>query len=427
MRRWSSLSGVFLITALIALPVQGAQDVYLGLQAYSSGGKALGVGIVDFTARSPEAGAIAEKLQGIIREDLLFTQYFTIVENGPAPKSGRLDSVAWGSLGAQVAILGDVQMQGPTVSLTCRIIDVASGKILYEKGGDGSKDAHRRLAHLIADQLTFQLSGQPGIAHSRIAFINNQSRNKEVYVMDYDGANVVRLTFDRSIALLPEWSPDGKAIAFNSYKAQNPDAYLLDFPGGTVRQLSMRQGLNTSPHFSPDGQTLALTLSRGGDPDLYLIDRGGKIIRRLTHTTGVDSSPTFSPNGQQIAFISDRAGSPDLYVVDTTGAGVQRLTYGQWVDAPSWSPKGNLIVYERQRAQGQYDIYTVDPSGRNNQALTQGGARNEGPSWSPDGRFIVFASNRNGRRQLFIMGADGSNPHPVGDIPGQCFDPSWGP
>jgi TolB protein len=420
------LPTVFIALSL-AIPIPAAQDVYLGLQAYGSGGKQLGVGLINFTGRSPEAGQMAQKLQGIIREDLLFTQYFTIVENGPAPSGGRLDSVAWGSLGAQVAIMGEVQIQGQTLSLTCKIVDVASNKILYEKGGDSSKDAARRLAHLISDQLTFQLSGQPGIAHSRIAFVNNQSKNKEIYVMDYDGANVIRLTFDRSITLLPEWSPDGKAIAYNSYKAGNPDAYVMDFPGGTSKQLSVRQGLNTSPHWSPDGQTLALTLSRGGDPDLYLIDKSGKIIRRLTYAAGVDSSPVFSPNGQQIAFISDRSGNPELYVMDTTGAGVQRLTYGQWVDAPSWSPKGNLIVYERQRSQGQYDVYVIDPAGRNNQALTQGGARNEGPSWSPDGRFIVFTSNRNGRRQLFIMGADGSNPHQVGDVPGSCFDPSWGP
>jgi len=34
--------------------------------------------------------------------------------------------------------------------------------------------------------------------------------------MDYDGANVARLTFDRTIDILPVWSPDGKAIVFNS-------------------------------------------------------------------------------------------------------------------------------------------------------------------------------------------------------------------
>jgi TolB protein len=406
-----------------------AADVYLGLQAYGAGGKALGVGLTEFSAASsaPETANVAQTLRSIVREDLLFARYFNIVEGGPRLAGDKLDSVAWGSLGAQVAITGEVKLEGDKVSLTTRIYDVGTGKILWEKTGEGVRAATRRLAHLLSDQLTFQLSGQPGIAHTRIVFSNNQSKSKEIYVMDYDGANVVRLTFDRSIALLPEWSPDGKMIVFNSYRAQNPDAYWMDFPGGTVHQLSMRQGLNTSPHFSPDGTQVALALSKGGDPDLYLIDRGGKIIRRLTYSPGVDTSPAFSPNGQQIAFISDRSGTPELYVMDTTGANVQRLTYGQYVDSPAWSPKGGLIAYERQRSQGQYDIYTIDPSGHNNQALTEGNARNEGPAFSPDGRFIMFSSNRNGRRQLYVMGADGSDPHQVSDIPGNCFDPSWGP
>lgn len=414
--------------ALTGNPVRAA-DVYLGLQAYGGTGKALGVGLSRFNALSsgPDAGTATDTLRSVVRSDLLFSKYFNIVEGGPEPSSGKVDSVAWGSIGAVVLITGEVELRGGSLTLRCRIVDVGTGKILYEKEGQAGQDAVRRLAHLLADQLIFQLSGQPGIAHSRIAFANNQTRQKEIYVMDYDGANVVRLTFDRSIALLPEWAPDGKAIAYNSYKAQNPDAYVMDFPGGTAKQLSMRQGLNTGPHWSPDGSTLAITLSKAGNPDIHLIDRSGKIIRRLTNSPGVDTSATFSPNGQQIAFISDRAGSPELYVMDIAGAHVQRLTYGQWVDSPAWSPKGDMIVYERQRSQGQYDIYVIDPSGRNNQALTEGNARNENPSWSPDGRFIAFASNRNGRRQIFVMGADGSDPHQVGNVPGNSFDPSWGP
>jgi len=420
----------FFVLSFALTPAMPASDVYLGLQAYGGPGKALGVGLLPFTSATSgsEAAGLADKLRAVVREDLLFTRYFNIVEGGPSLGSnGKIDSVAWGSLGAQVAISGEAKLEGGTLTLECRILDVASGKNLYAKSGDAKKESARRLAHLLSDQLTFQLSGQPGIAHTRIAFVNNQTKHKELYVMDYDGYNVMHMTFDRSIALLPKWSPDGKAIVFNSYKAQNPDAYIMEFPSGQVRKLSMRQGLNTGPHWSPDGTLLTVTLSKGGDPDLYLVDRTGKTVRRLTYASGVDTSGTFSPNGQQIAFVSDRSGSPELYVMDTTGANTQRLTYGQWVDGPAWSPKGDIIAYERQQSQGQYNIYTIDPQGRNNQVLTEGTGRNEAPTWSPDGRFIVFISNRNVRRQLFVTGADGSNPHQLGDVPGECFDPSWGP
>jgi len=416
--------------ALCALSFRSshAAEVYLGLQAYGGTGKALGVGIAPFASPSSdsESASMAGTIRSVMREDILFTRLFSVTEGGPLV-GDKLDSMAWSGLGAQVVVTGTVKADGPDVHLECRIYDVSSGKILWGKEGTGPKLNARRLAHLMSDQITFQLSGQPGIAHTRIAFVNNHTGKKEIYVMDYDGANVRQLTRLHSITLLPKWSPDGKWIAFNSYKAGNPDAYLMDSDGGNIQDLSNRQGLNTSPNWSPDGKTLALTMSRGGDPELYLIERSGRIVRRLTYSPGVDTSPSFSPNGQQIVFISDRAGTPELYVMDITGANIQRLTYGQWVDAPAWSPRGDGIAYERQRSQGRYDVYMIDSAGKNNHVISEAGARNENPTWSPDGRFLAYASDRDGTGKICTMGADGDSPHCVSALGGESFTPSWGP
>jgi TolB protein len=403
-----------------------AAEVYLGLQAFGGTGKALGVGVAPYQAADASSDSFATTIRSVMREDILFTRLFTVTEGGPAVKD-KLDSAAWSGLGAQVVVSATVKVDGPDVHMECRIYDVSSGKILWGKEGVGSKLGVRRLAHVMSDQVTYQLSGQPGIAHTRIVFVNNRTGKKELYEMDYDGQEVRQLTQMHSITLLPKWSPDGKWIAFNSYKAGNPDAYLMDFGTGRVQDLSNRQGLNTAPNWAPDGQSLALTLSRGGDPELYLIDRAGRILRRLTYSPGVDTSPCFSPNGQQIAFISDRPGNPELYVMDVTGANVQRLTYGQWADGPSWSPRGDAIAYERQRSQGRYDIYVVEPSGRNNHLISEAGARNESPSWSPDGRFIAYASDRDGPVKICTMGADGSSPHCLTPLTGDSSTPSWGP
>jgi len=422
------LAGATFVMLLTCRQVSAA-DVYLGLQAYTAGGKPLGVGLAAFTSTGNDADSVsaANKLRSVIREDLLFTRLFSVVENGPLPTGDKLDSLAWGAQGAQVVITGRVSLQGDQVNLECKIYDVSSGKILIGKQGSGLRSTVRRLAHLMSDQLIFQLSGQPGIAHTRIAFVNTRTGHKEIYVMDYDGAGIRQITSFRNITITPRWSPDGKKIAFTSYRAGNPDAYTIDANGGNLRELSARQGLNTAPAWSPDGDTVALTLSRGADPDIFLIDISGRIKQRLTYVPGVDTSPTFAPNGQEIAFVSDRAGNPELYVMDNTGANVQRLTYGQWVDAPAWSPRGDFIAYERQRGGAQYDIYVIDPNGKSNQSITQGEGRNEDPSWSPDGRFIAFTSNREGRRRIYVMGSDGSDPHAIGDISGESSMPSWGP
>lgn len=411
----------------LVLPSLFAADVYLNLQAYGGTGKPLGVGVAPFIAVSGgDTPRLAETLRSVVREDLLFTRLFSVVEGGPSP-SEKVDTMTWNGVGAQVLVSGEVRAEGDNIRLECKIYDVATGKVLYAKEGTGPRSGLRRIAHLMSDDLTYQLSGQPGVAHTRIVFVNHRAKVKDLYVMDYDGHNTRQLTNHRSITLLPKISPDGKTVVYNSYKAGNPDAFTIDFQGGASRDFSVRQGLNTAPNWSPDGQNVVLTLSRGGDPDLFLLDRTGKIVRRLTYTPGVDSSASFSPNGQQIVFISDRSGTPELYVMDITGANTQRITYGQYTDSPAWSPKGDLIAYERQRGQGRYDIWVIDPNGRNNRQISEAGVRNEHPSWSPDGRFLAFMSDREGRQKICVMGSDGSSPHCVTDLPGNSAMPSWGP
>ena len=129
-------------------PLGAASEVYLGLQKSGGPGHALGVGLLPFTSSSanPEAGVLADKARAVVREDLLFTNYFNIVEGGPKPVSGKLDGLAWTSLGAQVVIDGDVKLEGTTLTLECRILDVGTGKVLFAKAGDSRREALRRLA-----------------------------------------------------------------------------------------------------------------------------------------------------------------------------------------------------------------------------------------------------------------------------------------
>ena len=38
---------------------------------------------------------------------------------------------------------------------------------------------------------------------------------------------------------------------------------------------------------------------------------------------------------------------------------------------------------------------------------------NVAPAWSPDGSRIAFLTDRSGRWEIWVMGADGSDPHPM--------------
>jgi Tol biopolymer transport system component len=50
----------------------------------------------------------------------------------------------------------------------------------------------------------------------RIAFQSERNGNTDIYVMNVDGSEEVRLTSDTSREVYPDWSPDGSKITFVS-------------------------------------------------------------------------------------------------------------------------------------------------------------------------------------------------------------------
>jgi TolB protein len=350
-------------------------------------------------------------LRDIVRDDLLFSRYFEVVEEGQ---------------GAPWKVEGQLVAGGGKLLLDAKLVEQGSKEPLFARHYKQEAAYQRSLAHKLADDIVHAVTGKKGIAHSQIAFINNKTGSKEVYVVDYDGENLRQLTRHGSITLLPRWSPDRRRIAYTSYKDGNPDLWLLDLANGQTTALSSDQGLNISGGFSDDGGQLLMTLSRQKSPNLYLKNLVDGSVTRLTHHFGADSSPTFSPDAAQVAFVSDRSGNPQIYVLDMSTHRARRLTNMNWCDSPSWSPTGEWIAFSgRAHNKDKMDIFLVDVTGTQVRQLTRVEGSNENPTWSPDGRFLAFTTTRNGRPELYVMDADGSAPHKVLAIPGSSVTPDW--
>ncbi len=421
-----------LVLALCAAaPALAGTEVYIKVGGQGATG-ALPLAVPPFIAADatkPQEALLAARLHDIVRDDLLFSRYFNLLENGPHYDGANLAAIApdWKTGGANW-ILGVKAAQDASLDeITVDLFDVGTGSSLFERYYKLDDHYERTLAHTISDDVVRALTGKKGVAHTRIAFVNDQTGDKELYLVDYDGARVRQLTRDRSIDLLPRFSPDRTRIAYTSYKDGNPDLFLLDVAKGVISPLSTYQGLNIAGGFSPNGSELLMTLSRGKSPNIYLKNLLDGTISQLTQQHGADSSPTFSPDGQQVAFTSDRAGNPEIYIMNMTTRRVRRLTNLAWCDSPSWSPTGEWIAFAgRANPQDPLDIFLVDVTGNQIRRLTNGEGANENPSWSPDGRFLVFTSTRDGAgSKLFVMDADGSAPRRLLHIPGSSITPAW--
>ena len=70
-------------------------------------------------------------------------------------------------------------------------------------------------------------------AHAQIAFTSIRDGNPEIYVMDADGSNVLRLTHHFAWDAYPAWLPDGRVIAFTSLRNLAGEEIFLIHPDGT--------------------------------------------------------------------------------------------------------------------------------------------------------------------------------------------------
>jgi TolB protein len=334
----------------------------------------------------------------------------------------------WSFLGADFLIRGSYRLQGERLEVVVRLFDVIHQTQLLKKAYSGNLKSARQLILRFADDMMVFLTGEPGIFQTRIAFESDVTGHKEIYLADFDGANIHRLTHDNGLDLSPVWLPDGKKISFVSYKKANPDLYTMDLASNAVECISQRPGLNIAPAWHPAGGKLAATLTINGNPELYLLDSRGEILRQLTVNWGIDVSPSWSPDGRKLAFVSDRAGKPQIYIMDLASGNTSRLTFeGDYNVSPAWSPRGDLIVYAGLH-EGHFDLFLISPDGRDLRQLTGGTGNNENPCWSPDGRMILFQSDRQDSNTLWVMLANGTEQRRLHlDLGGSHTDPAWSP
>jgi TolB protein len=399
----------------------------------------------DIAVRTPPGQPLEKTFHDVLWADLEYSGVVDMVSPSFYPtqvpsQPSEMKAADWAAAPANAYMVayGNMTVDGTSLAVAGFLSDVhnPTAPLALEKiyRGEAKDNDARKLAHQFADDIIGVLSGGvPGIAQTQIAYVSNKTGNKEIWDMDYDGANQHQLSTLKSISLTPRWSPDASRIAFTCYvpfrgitSAQiciysTDSNHLISFP--------RFRGTNSSPAWSPDGAEIAFMSSQAGDPEIYVSDTSGGHLHRVTFAAGVSTSPAWNPKtGKQIMFVSDRAGSPVLYLSNSDGSDVQKIDLPDkgYVIDPAWSPNGQLAAFSWRRPTGNYDIYVMDVVTRQLLELTRDEGRNERPSWAPDGRHLVFESTRTGTRQIWSMLANGSEPRQL-TFQGQNESPNWSP
>lgn len=386
------------LTTVLALPaVASAQEkgVSLGLQ-YRPGSKTMLIVL-------PIAGAHGDSLTAMLSRDFDYSDRFTVVGSSSAPPTASTPNYA---LFAKLGVDGIVQATVlPSGWLRVALHDVGTKKVRNTKDfslpSPAQSPAWRLAVHGAADGIEEWITGQRGIAQTRIAF----SRGGRVWTVDSDGANTTPVT---PSGMSPQWLPSGRGIVYAILDGARNPIMFKDLVTGAQRTLVSAGSVeHTTPVVSPDGRTLVFARGTDSGTDLYAQPMDGGSAQRITVGRGrASTQPTFSPDGQRIAYMSDRSGHPEVYISDLDGTNAELLTAAAFGDrdyraGPDWSPDGRLVAFQSRNG-GTFQIMTINLRDQSVRQVTNDG-RNDDPSWAPDSRHLVLTSNRSGIRQLWIV------------------------
>ncbi|HAF88228.1 MAG TPA: hypothetical protein DCG23_00420 [Deltaproteobacteria bacterium] len=214
----------------------------------------------------------------------------------------------------------------------------------------------------------FDIDGEWVDEGNSIIFASNRGNNPmQLYYLDLETGEIeLFYTGNLSNDDQPSLSPDGSKIAFRSDRTGNVEVYVVERDNTEeirITEITRASGEDWSPSWSPDGNQLVFASNRNGNFDIFVTNADGSNTKQLTNSPENEWLPTWSPDGKKIAFASNKEGNWDIFLMNPDGSEMTQLTSHPSTDTePVWSPDSEKIAFASMRSKDDstsYRIFTI--------------------------------------------------------------------
>lgn len=176
----------------------------------------------------------------------------------------------------------------------------------------------------------------PCRATKEMAVVMSRTGRPEIYITDFDGEIINRVTYSKATDASPSFSPCGKMIAFVSDRHGFAQIYTMTREGSRVRRISYVAGYSTSPAWSPDGNYIAYVFMRGGDFGIAVYEIASGETKIIGEALGSEDL-SWGADSRHIVYSNMKSRPASIVVLDIITGEKRQLTVGLNAFSPNWS------------------------------------------------------------------------------------------
>jgi TolB protein len=261
------------------------------------------------------------------------------------------------------------------------VVENANNFMLMISDSDGS---NAKIA-LQSKQPIISIAWSP--TGKEVAYVSFESKKPVVYIHHLESGRRRIFASYTGNNSAPAWSPDGKQIALALSISGNTQIYKMNTDGSNLIRLTQSEDtiIDTEPQFSPDGQSIYFTSDRGGDAQIYKMPANGEVIekaKRVTFKGNENTSPRISPDGESLAYISKTNFGHRLYIQNLSNGSALNLSDSSQDENPSFAANGDYVIYASV-LNGKNSLIAKPVEGGNAYILTLPYAKVKQPTWGP--------------------------------------------
>ena len=149
------------------------------------------------------------------------------------------------------------------------------------------------------------------------------------------------------------WSPDGKRLAFDSTRDGNTELYVVNADGSNTVRLTDSPSSEWAASWSPDGSKIAYTSDQSGIAEIWEMNPDGSHATQLTADPDGDLWPSWAPDGSRIAFTHWTPDGTQVWSIDADGSHLRDLSRSPQTNDSvwdgSWGPDGRIVFTRSQQ------------------------------------------------------------------------------